>query len=94
MAAWTDREITRAVFRLALFQRRGMAEQDAGALVDRLALRDQECDDRRVCIECSHLAKDGGCFAARQGWIRVADRRLTPIKTMLARCECFEWLKP
>jgi hypothetical protein len=55
------------------------------------ALRaDADLDDRRMCIECSHLQRDGGCFAARQGWIARAATYLTPVKNMLQRCERFE----
>lgn len=94
LPAWGDREIARFKFRAALFQRRGLDERYAEELADRCFERDYERDDRRMCIECSHFQRDGGCFAARQGWIRGADRRLTPIPDLLLRCECFDWARP
>lgn len=56
--------------------------------------RDRERDDRRMCIECEHLQRDGGCFAARQGWIANAVKTLQPVLTVLQRCEHFGWQKP
>ncbi|MGK5046844.1 hypothetical protein ACQ4WP_13205 [Janthinobacterium sp. GB4P2] len=42
--------------RLALFRGRGLNQAAAIALADRLALRDQQHDERRVCLECAHMA--------------------------------------
>lgn len=94
MLPWTDREFTRFAFRQALLTRRGMGPDEAEAWADRLALRDQQRDDRRLCIECTHLQRSGGCFAAAQGWIHGATKDMTPIKDRLQRCERFEWVKP
>lgn len=94
MQPWTDREFTRFAFRLGLFQRRGVDEQRAESLADRLALRDQERDDRRICLECQHLQRSGHCFAAAQGWISNASKHLTPVQDRLARCEAFAFQTP
>ena len=97
---WGEREITRFRFRAALFQRRGLSEPDAETLADRLAERDYERDDRRVCIECKHLQRSWHCFAAKQGWLahikagsREADH-YTPLQQTLQRCEGFEFQTP
>jgi hypothetical protein len=87
------RVVARIEKRIGLFCRRGFDQAAAGELAELLVLRDADMDDRRMCIECSHLQRDGGCFAARQGWINAAPY-LTPVQTMLQRCERFEWQKP
>lgn len=89
-----DPRVTRLERRVALFVRRGLPEGEASALAEQLLLRDADWDERRMCIECAHLQRDGVCFAARQGWIHGASRYLTPVQDMLQRCERFEWQKP
>ena len=90
----TAKEISRYIARVALFKRRGWAEDKADQWADRLALRDQQRDDRRACIECAHLQRGGTCFAASQGWMPGVDKRLQPITDLLQRCERFSWQKP
>lgn len=92
--ALDDRQIARMQFRLGLFKRRGLLESEAETLADRLALRDQDKDDRRVCVECKHLQRDGGCFAAVQGWLAGVSKRHQPVLALLQRCEQFQWAKP
>ena len=94
MTPWTDAEINRFNLRVGLFERRGLTTDESEKLADHLAARDQERDDRRMCIECSQLQQDGGCFAARRGLMSNASRSLHPVKTILMRCEHFDWLKP
>lgn len=94
MPALGEREIARFTFRLGLFLRRGVPAERAEHLCDRLARRDHERDDRRMCLECSHLQRSGGCFAAGQGWIHGAERRLTPVPDLLGRCEQFAFQTP
>lgn len=94
MTPWGDIEIRRFLFRMGLFQRRGMSEARAEALADRLAFRDQDLDERRVCIECENLQASGRCFAAAQGWMKDASRRLEPVRDVLQRCGLFKWVKP
>jgi hypothetical protein len=91
---WDDKQIARYQFRVALFKRRGLDEHYAEELADRAFERDFEKDDRRYCIECAELQRSGNCFAAQQGRIAVADRRLTPIRDQLHRCEAFKWQTP
>lgn len=94
MLPWGERELTRFTFREALFRRRGLSPSEAETLADRLALRDQERDDRRVCDECAHLQRDGGCFAAAQGWMRNVSKRHQPVRALLQRCELFQFQTP
>jgi hypothetical protein len=90
MEVTTDPVIVRLSKRAELFMRRGLDEERATELAETLRERDRQLDDRRMCIECAHLQRDGGCFAARQGWIYGAALNLAPVQTMLQRCERFE----
>jgi hypothetical protein len=74
----TDRIVARIEKRIGLFRHRGLDQAAAGELAELLALRDADLDDRRMCIECSHLQRDGGCFAARQGWINQTSKGGSP----------------
>ncbi|MFZ4874997.1 hypothetical protein ACL9RI_07925 [Janthinobacterium sp. Mn2066] len=49
--------------RIALFRGRGLNQAAAITLAHRLTLRDQQCDERRVCLECAHMA---GTVSARR----------------------------
>ena len=55
-SAMTGREIDTFTARLHHFTRRGLAESDAERLAAKLVTRDREADDRRLCLECAHLA--------------------------------------
>ena len=83
------RETSRMQFRIALFKRRGMRDNEADALADRLLARDCDRDDRRSCMECSNYQRGGTCFAQQNGWIKHS-----PQRDCLWRCECFEFCKP
>jgi hypothetical protein len=54
--AWTDADIARFLERRARLLRWGWAEPEAEALAERLVKRDRGGDERRMCIECRHLA--------------------------------------
>ena len=54
-AAWDDAEISAFTTRVVFFLRRGIGADDADDLAERLTLRDRDGDDRRMCVECSHL---------------------------------------
>ncbi|RZI75183.1 MAG: hypothetical protein EOP13_06310 [Pseudomonas sp.] len=94
METTNDPTVVRLAKRTELFKRRGLEEEQALELAEALRYRDGDFDDRRMCIECAHLQRDGGCFAARQGWIQGAALYLTPVQTMLQRCGQFEWQIP
>jgi hypothetical protein len=93
---WSDAEHRRFEFRMGLFQRRGLAEDEAEVLASRLVLRDQQRDDRRVCLECVHLQRSGHCAEVIGKRMPVAcePERFTVISTQLARCSHFAWAVP
>lgn len=85
----SDAEAETSARRVHLFTDRGMSIEAAGGLADRLALRDQDLDDRRLCLECSYLGTSGRCIAAATGRLPGASARLEPVQTILMRCEAF-----
>ena len=93
---WGDKQITRFNFRVALFTRRGMEPGMAEAYADRCAERDHERDDRHFCWECQHMQRDGGCFAAKQGWMKAEGitTRFVAIPDQLQRCSQFTFVTP
>lgn len=86
---WGDAEILSFRKRQSLMLARGYAPEDAESMAEALTLRDRQGDDRRICLECTHLGERGRCIAASAGRIRGADRRLEPVPTILQRCEAF-----
>jgi hypothetical protein len=87
--AWDDDELSAFTARVLVLQRRGIEAGDADNLAERLTLRDRDGDDRRMCVECSHLGDGGRCLAAAAGRVHGADRRMEPVPTILQRCEAF-----
>lgn len=85
LPAWGDKEIARFKYRTGLFVRRGMSTPDAETLADRLVERDWEKDDRRTCVECSHLQRSRTCFKQLP---------ITVDHFQLIRCHGFEYQKP
>ena len=75
--------------RLARMARLAWREDKAQAAADRLERRDAEGDDRRMCVECTHLGDSGRCIAAATGRLRNADRRHEPVADLPQRCEAF-----
>ena len=69
--AMTGREIDTFTARLHHFTRRGLVALDAERLADKLVKRDREADDRRLCLECTHLAGHAGAWGCRN-WQRAA----------------------
>jgi hypothetical protein len=57
--AMTSHEIDTFTARLARFTDKGGSLMDSEALADKLVIRDREQDDRRLCLECMHLAGFG-----------------------------------
>ena len=92
--ALNDRHLARMQFRLALFKRRGLLDSEADALADRLAQRDYEGDERRVCMECKSLQQRGGCFQHQQGRLPGAGKFFQPMPQTLQRCGRFEFQTP
>jgi hypothetical protein len=90
--AMNGAELDTFTARLALFTDRGLILADAEALADKLAQRDREADDRRVCLECGHLRTGGRCGNWQQAGvaIRARDAQLPgDFTTMLQRCDGF-----
>ena len=87
--AWDDDELSAFTTRVLMLQRRSIEADDADNLAERLTLRDRDGDDRRMCVECSHLGDGGRCLAAAAGRVHGADRRMEPVPTVLQRCEAF-----
>lgn len=79
----TTKEMERWAFRVELFQRHGWPEDRAESWADRLVQRDRERDDRRLCVECSHLLSQWRCR-----------KRGPVIAEVPQRCEMFAWQKP
>lgn len=75
--------------RVQRFMDRGITLEAAEALADRLAMRDADLDDRRLCLECTYLGASGRCVAAATGRLPGAATRLEPLQTILQRCEAF-----
>ena len=67
--------------------RRWLSKAEAELLAERLALRDLEQDDRRMCVECLHCRSDLACNAYRAAGVgRELGRDLA---TLLQRCPAF-----
>lgn len=66
--AMTVAEIDTFTARLARFTDKGLSLEDAEALADKLVKRDRELDDRRLCLECVHLAGHSAGLWACRNW--------------------------
>lgn len=91
--AMTGAEIDTFTARLARFTDKGLSLIDGEALADKLVIRDRESDDRRLCLECLHLAGHAGSWRCgnwqRAGIaIRARDNQL-PLDLVfeLQRCD-------
>lgn len=94
-SAMNGAEIGTFAARLARFTGKGVSLDDGEALADKLVTRDREADDRRTCLECSHLAGYSGTWACR-GWqragvaIKARDAGLAgDFVQLLQRCDGF-----
>ena len=73
---------SRAEIAATLTAATGLSAGQAEAWADALALRDQQLDDRRSCIECRHYVHSWRC-AKRQ-----------PTLAQLQRCPSFKFATP
>ena len=94
--AMTGSEIDLFAARLARFTDKGMSQSDAEALADKLVTRDRDSDDRRLCLECTHLGGFGrtswrcGAWQAAGIAIRARDAGLpSDLVRLLQRCDGF-----
>ncbi len=84
---WDDATCARFAARVGRFLRLGIDATDADDLAERLALRDQDADDRRLCIECRNCRPGLRCSASqRSGFGPDLGRDLA---TRLHRCPAF-----
>ena len=93
--AMTGREIDTITARLHHFTRCGLLESDAETLADKLVTRDREADERRLCLECVHLAGHAGIWGCRN-WQRAGvatkpqhAQLLAALVLQLQRCNGF-----
>ena len=84
MTGWDESQIRRAMFRMALLVRRGLTAHLSEWWADRLTVRDKERDDRRICLECSSLQRDGKCFQVQQGVMRQISRHFQRLPALPA----------
>ena len=94
--AMNTAEIDTFTARLARFTDWGVILEDAERIADRLVIRDREQDDRRLCLECIHLAGQSGATWHCKNWqragisLKARDARLaTAWVLQLQRCDGF-----
>lgn len=81
-------------FRRDLFIRRGQSHEVAGLLGYQLENRDADKDDRRMCLECTHLQRANRCWQVQQGNMRGVSAKHEPVTTILSRCDYFQFQTP
>jgi hypothetical protein len=69
--AMTGREIDTFTARLSRSTDKGLSLDDAEALADKLVIRDRDTDDRRLCLECQHLAGQAAGSWRCRNWQRA-----------------------
>ena len=92
--AMTGTEIDTFTARLARFTDKGLTLDAGERLADKLVIRDRERDDRRHCLECTHLHRGGGwrCSNWQRAGValRARDAQLpTDFVNLLQRCDGF-----
>lgn len=84
-------EIDTYTARVHLFTKRGASTTEAEGLADALVRRDREADDRRLCLECSHLRRSAGlwrCGQSQRAGLAVAEVS-GDVVNLLQRCSAF-----
>lgn len=71
----------------------GLARPESEVLARVLIGRAADRDDRRICIECRHLAGHR-CRAGGMGLLRGVQRDIEPCRFILQRCEAFSGAAP
>lgn len=88
-------EIDTFTARLTRFTGKGLALGDGEALADKLVTRDRESGDRRLCLECQHLAGHAGpwgCRAWQRAGVAINSRGAglpDELVRLLQRCDGF-----
>ena len=89
-------EIDTFTGRVHLFTRHGLNNIEAEDLADALLRRDREADDRRLCLECSHLRRSAGLW--RCGQLERVGRAVAHVPgdviNLLQRCRTFNEARP
>lgn len=95
-SAMNTGEIDAFTARLARFTGKGLRLADAEPLADKLVMRGRDADDRRLCLECAHLAGRAGGSWGCKNWqragvaLRARDAQLPPeLVRRLQRCDGF-----
>lgn len=73
--AMTGTELDLFTARLARFIDKGVSHADAELMADKLVQRDRESDDRRLCLECTHLGGYGRTSWRCGNWRRAGVAR-------------------
>lgn len=95
-AAMSDAEIDSFTARLSWFTTKGLSLDDGKALIDTLVTRDREADDRRTCLECTHLggyAPTWGCRGCHAAGVAFKSRDAGlpgDFVRLLQRCDGFK----
>lgn len=88
-------EIDTFMARLALFTGKGKSLEEAERLADKLVTRDREGDDRRSCLECTHLHGTGRRRCSQAQWTGDASVGVPAEQSnMLQRCNGFKAALP
>lgn len=94
--AMTGAEIDSFTARLAQFTDKGLTLDAGERLADKLLIRDREQDDRRLCVECVHLAGYAGTWSCRnwqQADVAIKQQHAhlpAALVTQLQRCDGFK----
>lgn len=89
--AMNTAEIDTFTTRVHLLTERGASTTDAEGMADALVRRDREADERRMCLECSHLRRSAGlwrCGQWQRAGLAAADVR-GDVVNLLQRCSAF-----
>ena len=86
--AMNGAELEQFAKRAQQFTRRGMSDEAAEAMADRLVIRDREQDDRRTCLECTTY-RPGRCGNHRLAGLQAPDVG-RDLATLLQRCPGFQ----
>jgi hypothetical protein len=91
-SALNSTEIDLFLSRLARFTEKGASYDVAERMAEKLVIRDREGDDRRLCLECSHLQGSWRCG----NHVRAGVGRDLPFELvlMLQRCPGLQGARP
>ena len=83
-----EQQIQLMLKRIARFESLGLNRPfEADGIADRLHWRDQDGDDRRMCVECHHLKSRVDVDTDER--VHVCQRRQAALPTQLQRCPQF-----